>query len=494
MIARSPPRVLRPVFFFTIFFCFFYILISNRDPSSSYANSSSRAMRHPTAGRMLDIPVLPPANLTLGFGAVAAVSVPTSPRQNELIMAAQITGLQLSIPVQPSWNEEDTKAIKAEKGSTISHGSALAWLGHLNTLRWFLTTNLTTALILEDDVNWDIHLRTLQAPRTAAAMRYLMSQDEKTKEAELKGPIDEDIYWGPTDQWDMLYLGHCGEKFNPGKWNFRVKRAGFEDQSMPRRQDMHGDTRALLNAIDIPEDVRVVHRSIRPLCTFAYAVTRHAAEKLLMEIAPKEREGGTVAFDVRLLEGCRNLGLKCWSVNPELFHHVEGKSEISKVDRKANETSTETVRHKHNGLDRPKSYEEIHTQAPKGEGTRLARARHKLAKARHAAQQRLVDGKVVHAGDMSLDRESNTGEILHKQKVLVKTIPIAGVDSPKAPNIVCGARMSNVQWGDDKTIEYLAEKVGRDGICVRNIAEQQKKDAEEEASRTVKKRRWLKRF
>ena len=31
--------------------------------------------------------------------------------------------------------------------------------------------------------------------------------------------------------------------------------------------------------------------------------------------------GGTDAFDVRLLESCRDLGVACWTVNPELLHH-----------------------------------------------------------------------------------------------------------------------------------------------------------------------------
>ncbi|KAF4555142.1 Hypothetical protein D9617_3g022140 [Elsinoe fawcettii] len=463
-----------------MFFFLFYILISSHETQLAHASDTPRALRHPTAGRMLDIPLLAETNSTLGFGAIAAVSVPTSPRQKELIMAAQITGLQITVPIQPEWKEDDYMAIKAKKGSTISHGSALAWLGHLNALRWFLGTNLTTALILEDDVNWDIHLRTVQAPRVAAATRYLMSDDEERREEELRGPTNGDTYWGPTDKWDILYLGHCGENFRPGKWNFRVKRAGFDDHTIPKRKDMHGSTRTLLNAIDLPEKVRVVHRSIRPLCTFGFAVTRRAAERLLTEIAPHERDGGTVAYDVRLLEGCRDLGLKCWSTNPELFHHIEGKSEIAKADKKLNGTETATSsRPKRKGRDRPKSYEDLHRKTEKGEAVRLARERARIA----VEQKSLVGRSLVHTGDSVPEHERKASEILHRQKVLVKPVPIAGVDSPKAPNIACGARTRNVDPEDDKTIAYLAEKVGRQGICVRDIAEQQKKDAIEEDAR-----------
>lgn len=38
-----------------------------------------------------------------------------------------------------------------------------------------------------------------------------------------------------------------------------------------------------------------------------------------------------MAYDVRVLEGCRDLGLRCWSANPELFHHLDMESEIAKA-------------------------------------------------------------------------------------------------------------------------------------------------------------------
>lgn len=78
--------------------------------------------------------------------------------------------------------------------------------------------------------------------------------------------------------------------------------------------------------------MRLLHPTVFPLCTFGYALTRAAAERLLGDIAAREAEGGTAAFDVRLLEGCRDLGLRCWSVAPELMRHLGGGSEIGVVD------------------------------------------------------------------------------------------------------------------------------------------------------------------
>jgi hypothetical protein len=76
-----------------------------------------------------------PANSTLGFGTILAVSHAHSPRRSSLLWAVNLTDLEIVIPDQPEWTEGDLQAFRAEE-SQISRGSALAWLGHLNALRW----------------------------------------------------------------------------------------------------------------------------------------------------------------------------------------------------------------------------------------------------------------------------------------------------------------------------------------------------------------------
>jgi hypothetical protein len=258
-----------------------------------------------------------------------AVSREGSPRREGLLLAANITELDITIPLQPKWTDEDLAKVRADRDSRISRGSLLAWLGHLNALRWFLSTELESVLILEDDVDWDIHLRTQQIPAAAAAVRQLVS--EKTKpHGQLAYKPSLRNFWGDVSTWDILYLGHCGDIFKPSSWTGSVQRVAFEDQTLPARREMHPYTQKFLETIEVPDKIRLIHQSIFPLCTFAFAVTRNAAHRLLTEIAPKESEGGTMAYDVRVLEGCRDLGLRCWSGNPEYFHHMDMESEIVK--------------------------------------------------------------------------------------------------------------------------------------------------------------------
>lgn len=76
-----------------------------------------------------------PANSTLGFGAVIAVSRDHSKRQHALVQAANVTEIDISIPRQPQWTEGDLQTF-ANGHEGLQRGSMLAWLGHNNALKW----------------------------------------------------------------------------------------------------------------------------------------------------------------------------------------------------------------------------------------------------------------------------------------------------------------------------------------------------------------------
>jgi len=260
------------------------------------------------------------ASSTLGFGAIYAVSTRSSPRRQSLLSAGSLTGLDITIPIQPIWTDEDVARIRAPKNSFLDRGSALAWLGHRNALEKFLNSTDDTALIIEDDVDWDTRLRTQQIPQTAYAIRELLDS--------------QDGYYGSTELWDIIWLGHCGDYFDAATGSGISAIKSFSDPAMPDLEELHPWTRGFLKEIGADQNQqRLVHASVQPLCTFAYAITRKAAEKVVNELAVREPsrdpESACKAYDVRLLEGCRDEGLRCISVNPELFHHSDLGSEIA---------------------------------------------------------------------------------------------------------------------------------------------------------------------
>ncbi|KAF9691246.1 hypothetical protein EKO04_010734 [Ascochyta lentis] len=274
-------------------------------------------------------PPRPPesANATLGFGTILAVSRPQFRREDSLLWAANLTELSITVPSQPAWTEADLRAFHLEDESAISNGSALAWLGHLNALRQILETEKATALVIEDDVDWDISVRVHQVPLLAAAIRKLLHR-EPTANTE---PAN---YWAPTDQWDALYPGHCDDLLPPTSLSdpfhpLHHPHLLYADNTAPPFTLLHPDTSNFLRALGVPSGTRILHRTFAPFCTFAYAINRRSASTILREFAA--RREGVSAFDVQLLEACRHT-LRCFSVSPELFHHGDGGSAIASVD------------------------------------------------------------------------------------------------------------------------------------------------------------------
>jgi hypothetical protein len=197
-------------------------------------------------------------------------------------------------------------------------------------------TNLESALMIEDDVDWDIHLRTYQIPLVAAAVRNLIDRKTSSLRQEQRplstGITNRSDVWGSASEWELLYLGHCGDFFR--RENFTdVDHERFHDDSLRDRKHLHVHTSDFLKEIGVGDHERLVHPSRSPLCSFAYAVTRSSAERILRDFSREEENRGTWAFDVRLLEACRDLGWKCYSANPELFHHMsEHSSEVAKAN------------------------------------------------------------------------------------------------------------------------------------------------------------------
>ncbi|KAK1250078.1 hypothetical protein MKX08_010081 [Trichoderma sp. CBMAI-0020] len=272
------------------------------------------------------------SNSTLGFGRIYVVSQQGSSRRKSIIQAANVTELQLTIPVQPIWTEDDQRNFRLAKDSSIGKGSLLAWLGHLHALQQFLDSGAETALFLEDDVDWDIRLRTIQAPLVSAAVRHLLGTASSGLDA-------RQYPYGDPKNWDLLYLGHCGDYWHGMDVGFHdghvkpkdleaTPHVAFNDSSMLPFDSLHPFTASLLKNLGVGEHTRLVHRSVFPLCTFGYALSRAGARRLL-ELGGKEpSRRGHKAYDVLVLLSCRDYGLRCWTVNPELFHHVLGPSII----------------------------------------------------------------------------------------------------------------------------------------------------------------------
>jgi hypothetical protein len=209
--------------------------------------------------------------------------------------------------------------------------------------------NISSALILEDDADWDIRIKS-QMRDFARASRLLVQPLPGTNDnfldpswpephAGSEDPksfdINQDLTGEPTsspygdlDRWGMLWLGHCGCRF---PWaadkNVPLGRAVIpNDISVPskRRINMgsdiwYGDSQLLEQ---YPDHTRVVSRSRVNTCSLGYAVSQAGAQRLLYELGIHKVDG---PFDMMLRSVCdgvrgRDLMI-CLSPQPQLFQH-----------------------------------------------------------------------------------------------------------------------------------------------------------------------------
>lgn len=154
-----------------------------------------------------------------------------------------------------------------------------------------MDSNYSSALVLEDDADWDVAIRQ-ETPEIAHAIRRLTNG--------VIGP------WGFN--WDYIALGHCGAGKIPDD-NYLV----INDNTTGPAEEF----RALWGPEkDLANHTRFVHGTGGIVCTFGYAVSRHGAQKLI-----KHLSGSGQPLDIDYASMCSGGGLNCYAVTPEIIHH-----------------------------------------------------------------------------------------------------------------------------------------------------------------------------
>ncbi|KAJ5720916.1 uncharacterized protein N7483_008850 [Penicillium malachiteum] len=265
-----------------------------------YLFSSLPSYRRPlTASGAKDDPVDCAGNETLGFGQILVLSHGPSWRTRGLAAAASLTGLHYIIPPQPPVHPDLSDAF-AQLGSDQgkdhpTSGGSRAWLAHLDLIKHVYQLNLETALIIEDDIDWDVSLR-IQMKSIASAIRNLTHTYNH-----------DDLPYGR--EWDIIWMGHCGEF-----WDKEFETVIFDDIAVCPHEKYHGWAQKYISRI--PKGKRGVYWSKNPVCSFAYALSHDGARKVLELTGAGQGE----AFDVKMMGECKSGNLKCISVIPEVIH------------------------------------------------------------------------------------------------------------------------------------------------------------------------------
>ena len=217
--------------------------------------------------------------------------------------------------------------------------------------------NITSALILEDDADWDVRIkfqmrdfakasRLLVQPLSGTSGRFLDPTYPQPKEDQK--PQDFDIRkdatgepstspYGDIDRWDLFWLGHCGTRFpRASDRNVPLGRAViYDDDTVPEPQHVmmqFGDSELVSY---YPAHTRVVSRAWQNTCTMGYGISLPGARRLLYELSVNKMTGPTDMMFRSVCHGSEGRPVHtCLTVQPQLFQHhrpVGDKSSFSDI-------------------------------------------------------------------------------------------------------------------------------------------------------------------
>ncbi|MCJ1369198.1 hypothetical protein MMC20_000407 [Loxospora ochrophaea] len=260
-------------------------------------------------------------NETLGFQKIFVLNMPErSDKRDSISLAASLTGIELNFVSGVNGSTVPTKALpKGQESRKMSDRTIGSWRAHMDAIRLIVEQNLGSALILEDDADWDVNVKS-QLADFARGSRYLLGNS-----------TDAATFSPYGDGWDLLWVGLCHDgipkKDGEDKRVFVIE----GDETSVVHKKLHMNNPEILE--NYPEHSRIVHMVGGPICTFGYALSRTGAQKVLYALSVKELKG---IFDNALSWWCtgHTQDSKCISAQPTYFYQhrfAGGKGKSSDI-------------------------------------------------------------------------------------------------------------------------------------------------------------------
>jgi GR25 family glycosyltransferase involved in LPS biosynthesis len=150
------------------------------------------------------------------------------------------------------------------------------WRAHLNVLRRIVRDNVATALIFEDDADWDVSFKR-QLVQFARGSRYILNTTHPGLASSPYG-----------DNWDILWIGHCGTWYHEED-NRRIFVIPNDPTVAPPTHRKNVDQPDMSHWEEGPSgdnQTRIVFHSKGGVCTAAYAISQQGARKALHYVRP----------------------------------------------------------------------------------------------------------------------------------------------------------------------------------------------------------------
>ncbi|RAK95643.1 uncharacterized protein BO80DRAFT_506031 [Aspergillus ibericus CBS 121593] len=262
-------------------------------------------------------------NQTLGFEKIFCINLPSrTDKRDAIVLGSSITQFHVDWIDGVSSEDMSPKAYPPHLDDAdrprMLPGEIGSWRAHVNALQRIVSERISTALILEDDVDWDVTLKTQLHDFAQGALALQPNQPHASP-------------YGPS--WDLLWLGHCGMKCERNSPFYIIKNDPTSVPAYALPQYWAGP--AIHPLVDNIKHNRLICKSTLAVCSTAYAVTLPAAQKILaaVSVAPTEESmpaGESIVYDVMLGRLCETGYLRCISTYPSVMGNWKGAGLPSK--------------------------------------------------------------------------------------------------------------------------------------------------------------------
>ena len=185
--------------------------------------------------------------------------------------------------------------------------------------------NITSALIMESDVDWDMRIKQSMVGvgrGTKAIADWPFDPPPSPEPSATKPSSTEDVPAPQPrpygDKWDILWLGHCGSSANgDGRiYAFNDTAAPDEDHAWA-----YGERPAEGHR---PPGTRIVYQLDKTVCTTSYAISNKGARKF-----EKLFQEANSPIDLKIWDACANSpDLACIGVWPQVISMTESRTNI----------------------------------------------------------------------------------------------------------------------------------------------------------------------
>ncbi|KAK9466186.1 hypothetical protein V1512DRAFT_264063 [Lipomyces arxii] len=297
--------------------------------NASHTLTSASAQAQGANGGLMNV-----QNSTLGFGAILMLSLTSrTDRQDSISLISSLCDMQVThmipgvvtdeispkaYPYGPAMKKLSQDEYKPYLGS---------WRSHMNAFKYIIDNKIETALIIEDDVDWDINIKS-QLTEFARGLRASKLRRPFSQEELARAPYGLD--------WDIMHLATSKVHMAPPP-----RDVAFTVYNDPYRAPddtvnngcMKGDTNAgwfcfqhITKHCHLNQTNRAIFPSYESVGLSAIAVSYRGAQRLLYHLSYKELID---TLDYSIMNLIKDGNLRGWTVSPPIMSEwkIKGASD-----------------------------------------------------------------------------------------------------------------------------------------------------------------------